>query len=132
MSIDPISLQALQSYAVPIATAFVTSIGTYLLSKRKQAASEAKLRNDFETQQRNSNANEFKLLIDANESFRRELKSELALAKKEIEENSKKMDEMEARLLEKDRIIINLRSEVDKLTSRIKELEGKNSSGGSL
>lgn len=132
MSIDPSSFQQLQEYAVPIVTAIITSLGTYFIAKRKQSSSEAKLRNDFEVQQRNSNANEFKMLIEANESFRRELKCELALAKKEIEENSKKMNDMEARLLEKDRIILNLRSEVDKLTSRIKELEGKNGSGSSL
>ena len=135
-------LQFLATYGLPAITTVGGIIGTQYAANRKAKKQDERHKEEMavilrklelaEKQQASSQmTDEMKLLLDANNEFREEIRKDLAAAKKELQEANSKIDHLETLIEKKNNLIqeqtqqiISLQSEVKTLCTRIKELEG--------
>lgn len=126
---------------LPILTAIISSAGTLFYSARQQKFAERKHQDEMAIMQRKLEevskinaqrqmSEEMKILLDANNEFREEIRKDLLSAKKELEEANNKIDKLEVLIVEKNRLIteqsnmiIELQHRITSLSNRIKELE---------
>lgn len=85
---------------IPALSSILTGIGAYIIARRKQSSDT------------------MKILLDANESFRNEIRKDLAMAKERIQQ-------LENQIEDKNNIISDLQIQIISLTAKISAIENK-------